>query len=309
VGEDGSLQLNRSIEGLEGKLRIRVMASNFNATLAALEELEDQLPDGTSMAEINIKMSDGSADWYAAHGVFGYSSRVSGLSSRFNANVLAYSHSGLSRGSHAYRYVQGKYTTVDRVAGANGATNGFVFRNAQTPGYVIFSYKKDRSYPVYNFATRPNIDNIILATIDSDSCSKRELLRQFKDAINLIGDSGGSVSKIGITTEGNKMGVDDYKVMVSFLSRELHIKVEAYNTYTQTKPWLSMNPGDSQVTEDLGAKHLAETQPYNDKKLQSWDTVPSFCICTMVVCVGCLKASLRVLSLTLSSDSVWNRIW
>jgi hypothetical protein len=30
-----------------------------------------------------------------------------------------------------------------------------------------------------------------------------------------------------------------------------------------------MNPGDSQVTEDLGAKHLAETQPYNDKKLQS----------------------------------------
>jgi hypothetical protein len=36
---------------------------------------------------------------------------------------------------------------------------------------------------------------------------------QFKDAINLIGDSGGSVSKIGITTEGNKMGVDDYKVI------------------------------------------------------------------------------------------------
>jgi hypothetical protein len=34
-----------------------------------------------------------------------------------------------------------------------------------------------------------------------------------------------------------------------------------------------MNPGDSQVTEDLGAKHLAETQPYNDKKLQSWDTL------------------------------------
>jgi hypothetical protein len=28
-----------------------------------------------------------------------------------------------------------------------------------------------------------------------------------------------------------------------------------------------------------------------------------------VVFVGCLKASLRVLSLTLSSDSVWNRIW
>jgi hypothetical protein len=51
--------------------------------------------------------------------------------------------------------------------------------------------------------------------------------------INLIGDSGGSVSKIGITTEGNKMGVDDYKVMVSFLSRELHIKVEADSVWNR----------------------------------------------------------------------------
>jgi hypothetical protein len=61
--------------------------------------------------------------------------------------------------------------------------------------------------------------------------------------------------------------------MVSFLSRKLHIKVAAYNTYTQTKPWLSINPGDPQVKEDLSVKHLAETQPYNDKKLQSWDTL------------------------------------
>jgi hypothetical protein len=36
------------------------MASDFDTTLAALEELENQLPDGASMAEINIKMSDSS---------------------------------------------------------------------------------------------------------------------------------------------------------------------------------------------------------------------------------------------------------
>jgi hypothetical protein len=36
MGEDGSLQLNRSIEGLKGKLKIRVMASDFDTTLAAL---------------------------------------------------------------------------------------------------------------------------------------------------------------------------------------------------------------------------------------------------------------------------------
>jgi hypothetical protein len=33
VGENGSLQLNRSIKGLEGQLKIRVMAGDFNATL------------------------------------------------------------------------------------------------------------------------------------------------------------------------------------------------------------------------------------------------------------------------------------
>ncbi|SSC11123.1 hypothetical protein BPUTEOSOX_950, partial [thiotrophic endosymbiont of Bathymodiolus puteoserpentis (Logatchev)] len=270
VGDDGLLQLNRSIEGLEGKLKIRVMASDFDTTLAALKELGSRLPDGASMAEINIKMGDGSVDWYATHGMFGYSGLVSDLSSRFNANVLVYNPSGPNRGSYAYRYVYGEYTAVDRVAGANEATNGFAFLDAQTLGYVTFSYEKDRSYPVYNFAKKPNIDNIILATIDSDSYSKQELLKQFKDAINLI---KGPVSKIGIITENNKISVDDYKAMVSFLSRELHIEVEAYNTYAQTKPWLSINPGDSQVTEDLGARHLGETQPYNDKKLQSWENL------------------------------------
>jgi hypothetical protein len=172
------------------------------------------------MAEINIKMGDGSVDWYATHGMFGYSGLVSDLSSRFNANVLVYNPLGPNRGSYAYRYVYGEYTAVDRVAGANEATNGFAFRDAQTLGYVTFSYEKDRSYPVYNFAKKPNIDNIILATIDSDSYSKQELLKQFKDAINLI---KGPVSKIGIITENYKISVLDYKDMVNFLSRELHI--------------------------------------------------------------------------------------
>jgi hypothetical protein len=54
VGEDGSLQLNRSIEGLKGKLKIRVMASDFDTTSAVLKELENQLPDGTSVKMIAI---------------------------------------------------------------------------------------------------------------------------------------------------------------------------------------------------------------------------------------------------------------
>jgi DNA primase catalytic subunit len=76
--------------------------------------------------------------------------------------------------------------------------------------------------------------------------------------------------------------------MVKFLSTELGVKVKAFETLGSAYPWLSLNHGDSQVTLDIDARHLAETQPHNDQKL---------CICTMVVCVGCLKASLRVLSL------------
>jgi hypothetical protein len=38
-----------------------------------------------------------------------------------------------------------------------------------------------------------------------------------------------------------------------------------------THPWLSLNHGDSQVTLDMDARHLAETQPHNDQKLQDWD--------------------------------------
>ncbi|VVH50454.1 hypothetical protein BPUTSESOX_462, partial [uncultured Gammaproteobacteria bacterium] len=270
VGEDGSLQLNRSIEGLEGELKIRVMASDFDTTVAALKELENQLPDDTSMAEINIKMGDGSADWSTTHGAFGYLGLVSDLSASFNANVLAYSPSGLNRGSYAYHYVDGT-AKVDGLVGANGMSYSFVFNGTPPSDYVRFVYNKDRrSTVLYNFVKRPNIDKIILARIDSDSYSKRELLGQFKCAINLM---DGAAFEIEIVTKNDKISVDDYKAMVSFLSRELHVRVEAYNTYTQTKPWLSINPGDSQVTEDLGARHLGETQPYNDKKLQSWENL------------------------------------
>jgi hypothetical protein len=41
------------------------------------------------MAQINIKMGSGSADWYATHGTAGYAGLVSDLSSSLNADVLA----------------------------------------------------------------------------------------------------------------------------------------------------------------------------------------------------------------------------
>jgi hypothetical protein len=43
VGEDGSLQLNRSIEGLKGKSKIRVMACDLDTTSEVLKEVENYL--------------------------------------------------------------------------------------------------------------------------------------------------------------------------------------------------------------------------------------------------------------------------
>ncbi|VVH50455.1 hypothetical protein BPUTSESOX_415, partial [uncultured Gammaproteobacteria bacterium] len=272
VGEGGlvQLQLNKRIEGLKGKLKIRVIASDSKTTLAALKEIERRLPDGASMAEINIKMGNGNADWYATHGVSDYAGLVSYLSSRFNANVLTYSPSGPNRGSYAYRYEKDKETTVNGLAGANGVTNGFVFYDTRPSDDVGFFYRKNKTAVLYNLAKRPSHNKIPVVLIDSDSYSEQELLGQLKGAINQI---EGSVSQIKIITKNTTMSDDNYKSMMKFLSKELHVSVQAYNTYAQTKPWLSINPGDSQVTEDLGARHLGETQPYNDKKLQSWENL------------------------------------
>ncbi|WP_139699493.1 C80 family cysteine peptidase, partial [bacterium endosymbiont of Bathymodiolus sp. 5 South] len=268
VGEDGSLQLNRSIEGLEGRLKIRVMADKSDTTLAALLELEKRLPDGTSMAQINIKMGDSSADWYATHGVAGYAGLVSDLSSRFNVNVLAYSPSGPNRGSYAYRYKGDKDTTVGGVAGADKVTKDFIFYDVRPFGCISFSYKKDRTVVVYNIAKKTSLNKIPVTIIKSGSYSEQELLEQFKGAIDLIEIP---VSKIKIITQNTVMSDDDYKSMVKFLSKELNVRVEAYNFDAQTKPWLSINSGDPQITEDLSVRHLAETQPYNDGKLQAWE--------------------------------------
>jgi hypothetical protein len=149
-------------------------------------------------------------------------------------------------------------------------TNGFVFYDTRPSDDVGFFYRKNKTAVLYSLAKRPSHNKIPVVLIDSDSYSEQELLGQLKGAINQI---EGSVSQIKIITKNTTMSDDDYKSMMKFLSKELHVSVQAYNTYTQTKPWLSINPGDSQVTKYLGARHLSETTPYQDKKLQSWDTL------------------------------------
>jgi hypothetical protein len=170
------------LEGLKGELKIRVMASDFDTTLATLKKLENQLPDGTSMAEINIKMGDDSADWYATHGTSDYADLVSDLSSRFNANVLTYSPSGPNKGSYAYRYERGKHTEVNGLAGSNGMINNFAFHDTGFLGRVFFFYQKNNTTTIYNTTEELDDNKIPVALIDSNSYSEQELLEQFKGA-------------------------------------------------------------------------------------------------------------------------------
>jgi hypothetical protein len=171
-----------------------------------------------------------------------YAGLVSDLSSRFNANVLAYSPSGPNRGSYAYRYEKDKDTTVGGVAGADKVTKDFVFYDVRSSGSIGFSYKKDRTTVVYNIAKKISLNKTPVTIIQSGSYSEQELLEQFKGAISLIESS---VSKIEIITQNTVMSDDDYRSMVKFLSKELNVRVEAYNADSQTKPWLSINSGDS----------------------------------------------------------------
>jgi hypothetical protein len=71
-----------------------------------------------------------------------------------------------------------------------------------------------------------------MASINSDSYSEQELLEQFKGAINLIEDP---ISNIRIITKNTAISDDDYKSMMKFLSKELNVRVEAYNSDAQTK--------------------------------------------------------------------------
>jgi hypothetical protein len=48
-------------------------------------------------------------------------------------------------------------------------------------------------------------------------------------AINLM---DGAAFEIEIVTKNDKISVDDYKAMVSFLSRELHVRVEGQNEHS-----------------------------------------------------------------------------
>jgi hypothetical protein len=121
---------------------------------------------------------------------------------------------------------------------------GFVFYDTRPSDDVGFFYRKNKTAVLYSLAKRPSHNKIPVVLIDSDSYSEQELLGQLKGAINQI---KGSVSQIKIITKNTTMSDDDYKSMMKFLSKELHVSVQAYNTYTQTKPWLSINPGDSQV--------------------------------------------------------------
>jgi hypothetical protein len=127
------------------------------------------------MAEINIKMGDDSADWYATHGTSDYADLVSDLSSRFNANVLTYSPSGPNKGSYAYRYKHVKVTKVGGLAGANGVTNGFAFHDIRLLDRVSFFYQKN-SVTIYNTVRTSSDYKVPQAAIVSNSYSEQELL-------------------------------------------------------------------------------------------------------------------------------------
>ncbi|WP_139699679.1 C80 family cysteine peptidase, partial [bacterium endosymbiont of Bathymodiolus sp. 5 South] len=267
IAEDGSLQLDRPIENLKGDLKVRVIAGSFEQTSKVLSDFKGQLPVDASMKQISIKLGEGESDWYAQRDALSYAGLMDTLSRQTDADVLSYSISGSNRGSFAYHYKNNSLTHVGGTTGTDGRRYAYKFFDEKYSS-VRSSYIKEDTDVVYDLSKTlgPKTPKILMVT---DEYSLQDLLEQFKGAMEM---SSTPVSEIQIITKNNAISIDEYKSMVKFLSTELGVKVKAFETLRSAHPWLSINHADSQVTLDIDARHLAETQPHNDQKLQDWDT-------------------------------------
>ncbi|VVH51606.1 hypothetical protein BPUTSESOX_399, partial [uncultured Gammaproteobacteria bacterium] len=266
IAEDGSLQLDRPIENLKGDLKVRVIAGSFEQTSEVLSDFKGQLPADASMKQISIKLGEGEADWYAQNDARSYAGLIDTLSRQTDADVLSYSISGSNRGSFAYYYKDNDRTHVGGTTGTDGRKYAYKFYDEKFSS-VQSDYIKGDTDVVYSLSKTlgPKIPKIFMMT---DEYSLQDLLEQFRGAMEM---SSTPVSEIQIITENNAISIDEYKSMMKSLSTELGVKVKAFEALSSTHPWLSLDHGDSQVTVDMDARHLAETRPHNDQHIQDWD--------------------------------------
>ncbi|VVH51043.1 hypothetical protein BPUTSESOX_355, partial [uncultured Gammaproteobacteria bacterium] len=273
INEDGSPKIeriygNKEIGELQGKLKVYVYAKGFDETKEMLRQFKEDLPSGASMTQLNIKTPKEN-DWFAQFDPLEQGRDLKSLSKTFDADVLVYSNPGDSQVTMATSD-QGFNTKIVRdktefIRDPNVAKNVMHLSEYTTPECRFFTYKGDAfnsDFAMYIHMASGDIPTIERTLKSLEVTSK--ITQKY------------SMSSIYITIPKGERDITHYKELAKALSDKYRVKVTAYYFNPRKgkiKQCLAISPGDSKVTVYNDLRHLAETQPYNDKKLQSWENL------------------------------------
>ncbi|WP_202784741.1 C80 family cysteine peptidase, partial [Bathymodiolus thermophilus thioautotrophic gill symbiont] len=272
INEDGSPKIeriygNKKIADLQGKLKVYVHAKGFDETNEMLHQFQEKLPSGASMAQLNIKTPKEN-DWFTQFDALEQGKDLKSLSETFDVDVLVYSNPGDSQATLAISD-RGFDTIIvrDKVQFSEAPVlkNSVFLTEYTTPKYQFFEYNSDgfnSDFGMYIYMKSGQIPKIE-ETLKSLALTSKITTKY-------------SISSMNIVMPKDERDITHYKELAKVLTNKYGIKSTVYyfnpisNKFDQC---LSISPGDYEATIYNDLQHLGETQPYNDKKLQSWDTL------------------------------------
>jgi hypothetical protein len=207
-------------------------------------------------------------DWFTQFDALEQGKDLKSLSETFDVDVLVYSNPGDSQTTLAISD-RGFDTIIvrDKVQFSEAPVlkNSVFLTEYTTPKYQFFEYNSDgfnSDFGMYIYMKSGQIPKIE-ETLKSLALTSKITTKY-------------SISSMNIVMPKDERDITHYKELAKVLTNKYGIKSTVYyfnpisNKFDQC---LSISPGDYEATIYNDLRHLGETQPYNDKKLQSWDTL------------------------------------
>ncbi|WP_202753113.1 C80 family cysteine peptidase, partial [Bathymodiolus thermophilus thioautotrophic gill symbiont] len=268
VDEDGTPKIeniygNKAIHELQGKLKIRVKAGSFDATKSALQQFENKLPSGVSMAQINIKIEKDN-NWFTQHDVWKQGENLDTLNKDFGANIMAYFNPEDGQPIRVIRN-NGIDTSVTMLQGISR----FIRRpNIEENRIRLTEYNSIPVQRILEYSANAFDDSFVLQ-IEHTPRGGVPTIKQTLDSISLASEVAQkhAIAYILISVP-ESVDINHYKTLVDTLSETYKVEVDVWvdlkdGTY---KEWLSKNPEDSEVK----VEHLAKTTPHQNTPLHNW---------------------------------------
>ncbi|CAB5500118.1 hypothetical protein THERMOT_1176, partial [Bathymodiolus thermophilus thioautotrophic gill symbiont] len=268
VDKDGAPKIERTygdkhINELQGNLKIHVKAGNFDETQKMLHQFKGDLPPGASMAHISIKTQKDNS-WLSEHNALKQGQILDNLGKDFDASILMYSDPGDSQITMATRDRSSEVSIVK--------------------GRLIFNMDPTMPESVIELSEKTDIKVQCLKYKDNtfDSGIEIKILHRTGDILtieetlkNLTLVSEVTQQPVRNITINVLKGSDfnHYKELIKTLRDKYQVGINVQSQSTlesnDTKPWLSIFPGDSDISLH-NLHHLAETTPHQDTPLHNW---------------------------------------